>query len=259
MKYIMIASTTLLAGIVIMLSLGEPSRHSPTADQAAAKLQTFSSNETQISDNALGEAVSYRNSADNEYGFPVAEVDNEPEFIAPFLNIADAGERITQLQNLIGNSNDSDATQDMLYAAAHDPDASIRELAYEQLHAHHDTQLETILRDAAESSSNDFRLTAVGIAARLSVPYAVDILWKATEDSHVDVRYAAFQGLSALEREVSLPLIRERLCHADPAVRLLAIETMAGLGGEAANEAFNFALSDDDESIRNWAQEKGAL
>ncbi|MGR8936118.1 MAG: HEAT repeat domain-containing protein [Gammaproteobacteria bacterium] len=255
----MIALLLIIAASTYVLLPNEPGNRSQSVERPADKLQTHAgSNAASVSGSRL-ERRSKERMSHHEFGFSAAEVSEQPEFIAPFIDVADTGERIERLQKLIGNAQEPQAIRETLYAAAHDPDAFIRERAYEQLREQQDAQLETILRDAANSSSIDFRLTAVGFAARFSVPYAVEILWQATEDSHVDVRYAAFQGLAAMPRNQGLPLIRDRLNHSDPAVRLLAIETMVGLGGAPADEAFSFASDDDDESIRNWAQERGSL
>jgi HEAT repeat protein len=79
-------------------------------------------------------------------------------------------------------------------------------------------------------------------------------LAEATEDPNIDIRFTAFQQLSSLAAVGGLSVIRERLHHPTPEIRLMAIEAMASHGRAYALEAATATLHDADELVRSKAE-----
>jgi len=129
----------------------------------------------------------------------------------------------------------------------------------------------------------DVRMAAARVVARLCVTSAGDVLMKAINDSHAEVRYAAMRALGALHevraasalteqlafykkgegawsaldalahlaQPTSVPLFKERLTDKDPKMRRFAAEGLGRIGdASATSEMMTGVTSDESEEVR---------
>jgi len=129
----------------------------------------------------------------------------------------------------------------------------------------------------------DVRMAAARVVARLCVTSAGDVLMKAINDSHAEVRYAAMRALGALHevraasalteqlafykkgegawsaldalahlaQPTSVPLFKERLTDKDPKMRRAAAEGLGRIGdASATSEMMTGVTSDESEEVR---------
>ncbi|MGR8932323.1 MAG: HEAT repeat domain-containing protein [Gammaproteobacteria bacterium] len=168
------------------------------------------------------------------------------------LNAADANSRLASIQQLIAN--DGNSVTEVLYLAAEDPDPSIRQLAYQELHRRDQALAIDILVQHGASDDNDIRFVAIESAVELLGVEAIEMLRTATDDTDASIRQMAFQKLAQIEGDQALELLRERLLDADAEVRIMAIEAMASKGATFANEAALATLHDNDELVLGKAE-----
>ena len=74
---------------------------------------------------------------------------------------------------------------------------------------------------------------------------------QALQDTNGEVRAAALQGMATLDRDNSLPLLREAMGDADSSVRLAAVDGMEV--NDESRPLLEQALKDADESVRELA------
>jgi HEAT repeat protein len=129
----------------------------------------------------------------------------------------------------------------------------------------------------------EVRTAAARVIARLRVTQAGDVLLKAINDSHADVRYAAMRALGVLHevraapalteqlafykkgegawsaldalarlaQPSSIPLFKERLTDKDPKMRRAAAEGLGRAGDDSASaEMLSGVTSDESEEVR---------
>ncbi len=169
------------------------------------------------------------------------------------LNNSDPGIRLARIQELI--SLNPDQIDSILYSATQDSDPSIRELAYIHLIEKGDNRVSSILQNDANSKDIDIRKVALSVIGRLSTLDALEALKLATGDDNVDIRYTAIQQLSQMQSPEGIAIIKERLSHPDPEIRIMAIEAMSSQGEKLAFEAASLMLEDNNEMVRNTAEQ----
>jgi hypothetical protein len=98
------------------------------------------------------------------------------------------------------------------------------------------------------------RLLRIMELLRTTPDQAVEVLRDATVDNDIDIRHLAFQQLSLMASGEGLTVIKARLDHPDPEIRMMAIETMASKGEAFAFEVALSALHDSDELVRDMAE-----
>jgi HEAT repeat protein len=159
-------------------------------------------------------------------------------------------ERLARLEQVIG-ANTPDLN-DKLYTATQDDEPLIRELAYRELYRRGDTTALDVLRRDARSENVDVRRTALELLSELAGENAVDLLAEAASDPSADIRQIAMENLTKNAQGVTI--IKEKLHDSDPEVRMGALEWLASLGNEFAEEAAMVTLHDPDERVRFRAE-----
>jgi HEAT repeat protein len=100
------------------------------------------------------------------------------------------------------------------------------------------------------------RAAAARVVARLKVTGAADVLLKAINDSHPDVRYAAMRALGALhDTRAVAPLTEQLAFYKKGEGAWSALDALAQLAQPSSASLFKERLSDKDPNIRRAAAE----
>ena len=161
----------------------------------------------------------------------------------------DVEARLTALHAFAAQGNEAALRQ-----AVSDPEQAIQETAFTLLGWQNPEEAATLAVAAAQDADPTRRLTGLQALGQLDGPLAVQALGEALTSDDVGMREYAVQGLMSQTTPEATRLLSQALEDQDPAIRLLALETLAPREAEG-REVLNAALHSGDTLVRVRARE----